>query len=666
VFLTGSPALAQAPPPVPDSVRVLEGITIRVPRPALTTGGASAVVLDVDSARHVPAPSLEDVLRAMPLIQIRRNSRGEAQPALRGAEDRQIAILVDGVPLTLGWDHRTDMSVVAVGAARSVTLVRGLSSVLYGPNTLGGVVSVDVARAQQREESVDPLVLGAALDHTGGVNVSASAGRLVDRGDGQWVFRGGIGFNDRPGVPVASDVGSEAGVRERFLSDGDLRLNSDERRRDAFFLARHRTGGGAWTSLSASAYDVDRGVPPEVHLDEPRLWRYPDQQRLVAALTAGTGQRDIGLGMGDVEANFGVDLGTTRIEEFDDESYRTVAASEDGDDKVLTFRLLADHTLGSRGDLRASATYGDVFHKEVLTPGATSEYRQRLWSVGVETEWRLDAAARTRVALGGALDGADTPESGDKPPLGSLVDHGLRVGVTSLLSPSLSVHGGVSRRSRFPSLRELYSGALGRFEPNPELRAETLLGVEGGLTWGAAQHVQVVAFHHRLRDGIVRISVRGADGVSRFKRINQSVIKSSGIELLAARAIGDVVASGDLTLQRTKGEDDARSEVELEYEPEVMGRVGAEVLLPAQLVAGGDVRFVGRQRCANAETGTLQDLASSRSLDVSARRGLTTGFGALRRLELSASLHNALGSTVFDQCGLPQPGRTLTLQMKLW
>ena len=34
---------------------------------------------------------MDQVLRAMPLIQIRQNSRGEMQPALRGSEDRQIA-----------------------------------------------------------------------------------------------------------------------------------------------------------------------------------------------------------------------------------------------------------------------------------------------------------------------------------------------------------------------------------------------------------------------------------------------------------------------------------------------------------------------------------------------------------------------------------------------
>ena len=109
--------------------------------------------MDLDSLGGIPAPSMDQVLRAMPLIQIRMNSRGEMQPTIRGAEDRHIAILMDGVPLTLGWDHRTDMSIIPLTAARKITLVRGLSSVLYGPNTLGDKRSFSASRAARHDSS---------------------------------------------------------------------------------------------------------------------------------------------------------------------------------------------------------------------------------------------------------------------------------------------------------------------------------------------------------------------------------------------------------------------------------------------------------------------------------------------------------------------------------
>jgi outer membrane receptor protein involved in Fe transport len=80
-------------------------------------------------------------------VHVRTNSRGEAEISVRGSESRQVAILLDGVPLTLGWDARTDVSVLPAGAIQELNLVRGVSSVLHGPNVLGGVVEVGVGRS---------------------------------------------------------------------------------------------------------------------------------------------------------------------------------------------------------------------------------------------------------------------------------------------------------------------------------------------------------------------------------------------------------------------------------------------------------------------------------------------------------------------------------------
>jgi iron complex outermembrane receptor protein len=577
---------------------VLGGITVSVARPALTVGGSSTVVVDLDSLGTLPSPSLEQVLRAMPLIQIRQNSRGEMQPALRGSEDRQIAVLMDGVPLTVGWDHRTDMSIIPLSAARNVTLVRGLSSVLYGPNTLGGVVD----------------------------NVSVTGGHLVEDTDHEWVFRAGGGFTDRSGVPVSKEALDDASLRAQFLSEDALRLNSDQRRVDGFFSARYRNDDGAWASVAASGYDVERGVPPEAHQDAPRLWRYPEQRRMIAAVTGGTGQRLTGWGEGDLEASLGVDLGSTLIEQFATADYDIIEETEDADDRVITARMLGEHTIGSSGDVRASATFADVSHDEVLGEvGVGSQafsYQQRLWSLGFETEWRFGRSELTTVTLGAAYDGASTPKSGDKPPLEPIADFGARVGLSSLVADGVLVHGGASRRSRFPSLRELYSGALGRFQPNPDLLPETLWGGE---------------------------------------------VRSTGIELLLVGTFGTSTLNGDLTLQSVTGFEADGTEVELEYEPAVSGKLGFDIPIPAQLRFGGEGRYVGTQMCQNPEVGGLQPLSSSTSFDLTLRRIFSFGRGgALSRLDASAAVRNVTDRAVFDQCGLPQPGRLVQVQFRIW
>ena len=76
---------------------------------------------------------------------------------------------------------------------------------------------------------------------------------------------------------------------------------------------------------------------------------------------------------------------------------------------------------------------------------------------------------------------------------------------------------------------------------------------------------------------------------------------------------------------------------------------------------------MGKQSCENPEVGVLQTLGSSGSVDVALRKIFQLrGGGRLSRLDASASLRNATGATVYDQCGLPQQGRTLQFQFRLW
>ena len=432
----------------PDTFR-LDGIRVVAPRRLTVTGGVGAVEMRLDSLGSVPVPTLEQALREMPLVRVRKNSRGEAQPSLRGATDRHIAVLVDGVPLTLGWDHRTDLSVIPLTAARSITLLRGLSSVLYGPNVLAGVVSIDVARGNERLEAPSPATLSMALDDEGGLILGGTVARSLESRGGQWLVQGGGGFRDRPGVSIPGTGSGFSGDLALLTGDGDLRLNSDVRHRDAFLSVRYQGDEGGWMALTSSGFDVERGVPPETHEADPRLWRYPDQSRLITAFSAGTGRKETGWGMGDLEASLGIDVGSFRIQQFDTPAYETVIEEEEGDDRTVTLRVLGEHGVGERGDLRVALTYGDVSHTERVASTGVREFRQRLWSLGSEVEWRLDdlpgweRLGATHVNVGLSIDGADTPESGGNPRLGRMGDWGARLGVSSLVGGgSLLLHGG--------------------------------------------------------------------------------------------------------------------------------------------------------------------------------------------------------------------------------
>ena len=629
-------------------------IIVQAARPLTTTGGASAIEIRLDSLRMRAAPTLDQVLRQIPLVQVRVNSRGESQFSMRGSgsDARQVAVILDGIPLNLGWDNRADLSVLPTTAAQTLTIARGLPSLLYGPNVLGGVVEIGVARGMS-ELSPAGVRFDVGADHTGGTGVAAAITRPIGANNAHWLLRAGAGHRQRDDFVMPGSA------------DEDRSPNTDLDHIDGFASLSYRRESGAWGDVSVSAFRAERGVAPEAHIAQPRFWRYPDVSRVFAVFAGGTGHRSSPLGgVGDIELSVGADVGHTEIDQFSNNTFTTVAAEEDSDDRNLTLRVRADQTITGNGELRAGFTYADVNHDEVLNPGVPASYRQKLWSGAAEVHWNFRNTGRNmRVSFGAAIDGAETPESGDKPPLEALTAFGARGGFTTALTNDVLLHGGISTRSRFPSLRELYSGALGRFEPNPNLKPEKLLAMEAGFSVsGERTEFQAVGFHHMLEDAIVRVSVPGG----RFQRVNRDEQVGTGIELLAGARMDEFMLSGDVVIQRTKLTDQTTgSEAVAEYQPNVIAGLGVAGPLPLQSRFDMRARYTGSQSCINPDSGAEVELDRATRVDAEVSRSWRIRRGTLSLLELAFGADNLSDTTIYDQCGLPQPGRTFRVQLRV-
>ncbi len=655
---------AQQPPDTirPDTVFTVEEIAVKVSRPVTTAGGASALSTPLDSVVVPPAPTLDEVLRRMPLVLVRENSRGEAQPQVRGMESRQVAVLVDGVPLTLGWDNRTDLSIVPLTAARQLTLVRGLSSVLHGPNALGGVVLVDIANGPGALAEPEPFTFSVGIDQLGNGSATLGLANLVRGGGGDLLLRAGGGYRNRSSVPLAS------GVTQPL--PGDERLNSDFEHWNGYAVARYQSDSGPWGSFSTFGFNSNRGVPPELHIAEPRLWRYPRASRWVTALSGGTGWRQTPWGEGDLEASFGIDVGATDIDAYESLAYDSIAGGEKGDDRTLSLRLLGDHTVGG-GVLRSAWTFAETRHEQVEDGNDPEVYRQRFFSVGVETEHPIyaggSAAPRARVSVGVSADYADTPETGGQEARDVIWAWGARAGGTYAVGDgTVLVNGGVSRRIRFPALRELYSGALGKFVVNPDLDPEVLGVAELGLTAarGPAE-AQVVGFYQRLEDAIVRVSL--GDGT--LQRQNRAEVRSVGVEFLASYTWSSGLSvSGDATLKDVSQDDPSAPEGQQhpEYQPSFSGGLGLSVPLGYGVRTTGRVRHLGVRYCVHPDFETEQRLASDTWVDIELGGSFDVRSGRTGRVEINLAALNVTDEAVFDQCGLPQPGRLLQLQVRLF
>lgn len=650
-----------------SAAQALGAVSVSSARAAGVVGGAAAVVITPSALRSSPAPLLDQALRESPFVLVRQNSRGEMEISVRGSDSRQAAVLLDGVPLTLGWDHRTDPSLIPLTGSERMVIVRGLGSLLNGPNTLGG--SIEISHDAYGQPAGGQLSAGAGVDqYQAAVATLGYSRRVAEFGGGALSVRAGMAHRQRDGVALPG------GAPDPTAQDG-LRTGTDMRQTDGYASVRWSNRRGSTLGVMYSAYDAERGVPPEEHIRSPRLWRYPYARRSIAAFSANTGTFRTPFGQGAVEVGFGLNDGAFKIETFTNRSYAIVNGFELGDERTLTSRVLLTHSVGGLATLRASHTGADIRYLETLTPTTTDRYRQTLASTGVELDVPL--GSRTRIAGGLVSDRATTPETGGRTPGQAPFDNtGWRVGLSHELNARIRVHANASERSRFPALRELYSGALNRFRPNPELRPETLLGLEGGVTVErliptlGQSTFQLIGFHHRLDDAVVRITLSNP---TRFQRINRDRLNTSGVELLGGVVFGDdpersVSLNGDATLQRIRLVDVTANDQQrrAENNPEQRGRLELGVPLPASVRGFAVARYTGTQYCLNADTARLDELGARTATDVAVQRSFAVArSGPLRMLRALLSFDNIGNVAVYDQCGLPQPGRTLRVMMSL-
>jgi len=370
----------------------------------------------------------------------------------------------------------------------------------------------------------------------------------------------------------------------------------------------------------------------------------------------------------------GYSRGTVEITAFTDATYGTVDSREWGDERLYNGHLRLSHSLPLGGELRAAFTGARVQYGETLDDDPTTNYEQQLWSSGAEAEFPI--AGRFLISGGVVNDASTTPESGGREALGRSSRWGWRAGASTFAwGERARIHASVSERSRFPALRELYSGALNRFLANPDLKPETLLGTEVGLSLIAAQTAartlsfQVVGFHHDLDDAVVRTTLPAPD--RRFFRVNRDEVRTTGAELFGSWSPSGrgISVSADLLAQNIKVRDKTIPDGDRlpEHQPEVRGGIELGIPLLFEIEGLAAARYTGTQHCLHPDTGEFQKLGSETVGNVGIQKTwqIRSTPGLLSSLRTMLAVDNITDSAVYDQCGLPQPGRTLRFGVQL-
>jgi vitamin B12 transporter len=134
------------------STQHTEPVVITATRTETPAGqlGTAVTVVTGDEIETFRYPTVDEALRAVPGVEIRRSGGlGKTTSlSIRGANPNQVQVLVDGVRVKSTTTGQADLSDLSPDLIDRIEVIRGPQSTLYGADAIGGVVHIITRRGQ--------------------------------------------------------------------------------------------------------------------------------------------------------------------------------------------------------------------------------------------------------------------------------------------------------------------------------------------------------------------------------------------------------------------------------------------------------------------------------------------------------------------------------------
>lgn len=535
--LVSSPGSAQDGAEEAFRLGVVEVIGVAPVQPAPGTERVDAEAIERHDRRNV-AEAL-DLLPGVTLQNV--GQRRERMVWIRGFNSRQIPIYIDGVPVYVPYDGNIDLARFGVDTLSEILVTKGLTSVLYGPNALGGSVNLVSRRPTRPFEA--SAGAGFDLDRSGDLAGYRAEARVATRQENGYAqVTASYADNDFFRLP--------SGFRPTTAENGGRRENSADRDRLVTAKFAYTPNATDEYSISYHRQDGEKQDPPYSGRANvtPRYWRWPDWDKESLYLISRTA---LG-GDTDLRLRAYYDSFYNQLDSWDDANYSTqrrpYAFTSVYDDFTTGASSELEQRWSERQVTRLALHFKRDVHREVSAIGAPQQhFIDKTWSAGVEHVWR--PGERWTITPGAAysrLEGvqADNLVSGMLEPFAVETNgaYNLQIAIGYALDEDTRFFGGISRKTRFPTLKDRYSYRMGSALPNPDLEAERStnleVGYEGAL--GAFRY-RAALFHSRLQDAIESVSLDSSactsPPCSQLRNIGEQ--RNQGVELSAEVDLGE-------------------------------------------------------------------------------------------------------------------------------
>ena len=443
-----------------------------------------SAVLDQEKMKEFNRTDVAGALDLIPGINfVRLGPKNESMVNVRGFDIRQVPVYLDGVPVYTPYDGYMDLGRFLLQDLARITVSKGVSSVLYGPNTMGGAINLVTRRP----------VRGFELDGSSGIKAGSN------RFEG---YRSDLRLGGRSGHYYYQLAYALGNLDSYALSHnyepvfpGDDRVLDNSYRRDLKV-----DGKLGFTPNETDEYVLnfihqhgEKGVPV-YHGENPaqpvRYWRFPavDKQGVNFLSSTAAGRHTT------LKTRLYLDRYYSDLRSYDSADYSKRAKRSSFTsiylDDSYGGNVALDHSAGARHQVKAVVHYKFDHHREhnsYPVEETVRHFMDVLFSAGLEETF----FASQKVMLTGGLsynavrniraDDYDARNDSVHPfPGNGYAAINAQLGLAYRFSSKQELGINLARKSRFATMKDRYSYRLGMSLPNPLLDAE--YGLHGDIS----------------------------------------------------------------------------------------------------------------------------------------------------------------------------------------
>ena len=615
--------------------------------------------VDAAAMRAADRFTVGTALDLLPGVNVSRvGARNEEMAYVRGFDLRQVPVYLDGIPVYVPYDGYVDLGRFTTFDLANVTVSKGLSSLVYGANTLGGAINL-VSRKPTKAFEGD---IGAALGFTDGgwrnaYQTYLNAGTSHDH----WYGQLGVSYSDRDFFPLPGGFVPTPG------ENGGRRDNSYQNDRKVSFKLGYTPNESDEYSFGYVNQHGVKGTPPyagTVPGITPRYWQWPywDKESFYALSSTAIGAHTLKLrAYHDIYQN--------SLFAFDDRTYTTQVKRSSFqswyDDYTNGGALEFDAAVHKTNTLKLAYNVKQDVHREHNLGEPIRHFEDITHSIAIEDGQKIGNALNLVAGVSYDLRQGEQAQDFNSAkrrvsdfPLADQDGLNGQVGAFYLLNDTARLHASFAHKTRFGTIKDRYSYRLGTAIPNPDLKTEEADHFDFGYddSWGKALQWSASIFHIETSNLIQSVLIAptecSAPPCSQMQNVGH--VTTNGAEISVEAHASKIDAGFNYTFLHRHNDDSDTVKLTDTPDHDLFAHVTWRPLDPWHVTANVEL---ASQRYSSSDG---RQIASGFAV-----ANLKTGWQFSHGIEVEAGVENLFDRLYAYSEGFPEPGRTLMLQARV-